>query len=197
MLLLSLVLRLQTLSSLSIDPAIADPPWPGGAFPPLPWSTWSLRSSTAGFFLGNTSGPNGPGESLREASLGVVGLGWQLGLRNGSNWAVAGGLEARQRAAAKSLKLLAPDTKVFVSAELDCTFSQWSATRALLRNHTLASQVFMTRPNVRLLRSPASTISDELTFAMDNCCHRAHSGSTISGVVFSSSHGTISLLQLL
>ena len=152
LLLLPLMLRLQVLSSLPVDPAIADPPWPGGAFPPLPWRTWSLKRSTAGFFLGNTSGPNGSGESLREASLGVVGLGWQLGLRNGSDWADAGGLEARQQAAGKLLKELAPDTKVFVSAELDCTFSQWSATRTLLRNHTLASQVFMTRPNVRPLR---------------------------------------------
>ena len=81
LLVLSLVLRLlvSASSSLPVDPAIADPPWPGGAFPPLPsWSTWSLRGSTAGFFLGNTSGPNGPGESLREASLGVVGWGGSL-----------------------------------------------------------------------------------------------------------------------
>jgi hypothetical protein len=134
-----------------LDPAIADPQWPGDAFPPLPsgWParTWSLRGSTAGFFLGNTSGANTLYESQRESSLAVVGLGWQLGLRHGSDWAADGGLEARQRAAAQLLKQLQPATKVVVSAELDCTFPQWAASRDLLLNRTLARQVFMTRPN--------------------------------------------------
>ena len=82
-------------AALDLDPAISDPPWPGGGFPPLPWATWDLQASTAGFFLGNTSGPNSAAETEREASLGIVGLGWQLGLRrpDGSAWAAPGGLE--------------------------------------------------------------------------------------------------------
>jgi hypothetical protein len=132
-----------------LDPAISDPAWPGGAFPPLPssWTTWDLRASTAGFFLGNTSGQNDTAESARETSLGVVGLGWQLGLRDGAAWAVNGGLESRQREAARLLKASGSAVKVMVSAELDCTSPQWEASAAAIRNRSLARRVFMHHPN--------------------------------------------------
>jgi hypothetical protein len=88
----------------------------------------------------------------REASLGIIGLGWQLGLRNLSGggagaWASPGFLEARQRAAARQLKARHPGVKVLVSAELDATFPQWNAVSAVLRNRTLARRIFVTRPN--------------------------------------------------
>eukprot|EP01050_Picozoa_sp_SAG11_P031863 SAG11_NODE_10085_length_857_cov_0.848285_2_plen_138_part_01 len=94
-LLLRVLLLLCRCAALEVDPAVSDPPWPGGGFPTLPWATWDLQASTAGFFLGNTSGPNSAAETGREASLGIVGLGWQLGLRraDGSAWAAPGGLE--------------------------------------------------------------------------------------------------------
>ena len=119
------------------------------AFPPLPssWTTWDLRASTAGFFLGNTSGQNDAAESARETSLGVVGLGWQLGLRDGAAWAVNGGLESRQREAARLLKVSGSAVKVMVSAELDCTSPQWEASAAAIRNRSLARRVFMHHPN--------------------------------------------------
>jgi len=126
---------------------ISDPVWPGDAFPPLPWSIWSLRESTSGFFLGNTSGQNSPAETVRESSLGVVGLGWQLGLRNGTAWVGPGGLEARQHEAAKFLKAHRPSVKVMVSAELDATCPLWSTTASLLQNLPLAREVFMTHKN--------------------------------------------------
>ena len=148
-LLLSVSPLLWRCAALDLDPAISDPPWPGGGFPPLPWATWDLQASTAGFFLGNTSGPNSAAETGREASLGIVGLGWQLGLRrpDGSAWAAPGGLERRQREAARQLKLRRPGVKVMVSAEIDCTFPQWGATAALLRDPGLARQVFVARAN--------------------------------------------------
>ena len=72
-----------------------DPPWPaGGALPALP------RGRLGAFFMGGTAGQNDAAETARLSSLGIVGLGWQLGLRraDGSAWAVAwwpGGAPAR------------------------------------------------------------------------------------------------------
>ena len=101
----------------NVPPDISDPSWPGGAFPPLPWTSWSLQESLAGFFLGNTSGPNGDEETAREASLGVVGIGWQLGVRESSeSWAAPGGLEKRQREAARRLKASRPGVRVMVAS---------------------------------------------------------------------------------
>ena len=133
--------------------AISDPAWPGGAFPPLPasWRTWKLRDSVSGVFMGNTSGMNSAEETSHEASLGVIGLGWQLGVHSGAAWASPGGLEMRQREAARLLKAAAGKAgkavRVMVSAELDATCPQWNTTATLLRNRTLSRQVFMTRPN--------------------------------------------------
>ena len=106
----------------------------------------------AGFFLGNTSGGNSAAETEREASLGVVGLGWQLGVHDsveggGGHWAAPGGLEQRQREAARAIKSLRPSVRVLVSAEIDATCALWAASDAAMANASLARRVFMTRPN--------------------------------------------------
>ena len=126
-----------------------DPAWPGGGFPPLPWGpNWRLEDAVTALFLGNTSGSNSAEEIAREAAgLGVVGLGWQLGLFDGSNLAPLGGLESKQAAAAAALKQQRPGVKVLVSGDIDVTFGAWDASMKAMRNDTLAYRLFMHRPN--------------------------------------------------
>ena len=133
--------------SASVGRPVLDPAWPGGGFPALPWASWSLRDSTTAVFLGNTSGSNDGAETAREATLGVVGLGWQYGLWNGRHQVFPGGLEVRQRAAAEALKALRPGVKVVVSGDIDVTFDAWRVSAELMSNGTLRREVFMTWPN--------------------------------------------------
>eukprot|EP00746_Dinoflagellata_sp_MGD_P018685 gnl/MRDRNA2_/MRDRNA2_143331_c0_seq1.p1 gnl/MRDRNA2_/MRDRNA2_143331_c0~~gnl/MRDRNA2_/MRDRNA2_143331_c0_seq1.p1 ORF type:complete len:456 (+),score=57.44 gnl/MRDRNA2_/MRDRNA2_143331_c0_seq1:49-1416(+) len=134
-------------------PKQCDPSWPGGGFPALPWApNWGLSESTASFFLGNNTGQNNKSETATEAQLAVVGLGWQLGIRNptdGFNFYrfVDGQLEQRQTAAAQALKKKNPRVRVMVSADMDCTAGFWGSSKRAMANSTLASMLFLHWPN--------------------------------------------------
>jgi len=59
-----------------------------------------LAASTAIYFIGNDTGLNSIVETVREAHFGVVGVGWQIAMRE-SNWEH---LESNERATARALK---------------------------------------------------------------------------------------------
>ena len=65
----SLLLLLMTVVGMTA--AQSTRPFPHGALPVSPFQSWSTRSSTVSFFLGNISGMNSGAELTAEARLGV------------------------------------------------------------------------------------------------------------------------------
>ena len=61
-----------------------------------PMPTYRMNASTAAYFLGNDTGLNSRAENIAEARFGIVGIGWQLAMRqSGAQWRA---LEAKERA---------------------------------------------------------------------------------------------------
>jgi len=103
----------------------------GLGYPPIPldgYPTYSMQRSTAAYFLGNDTGLNSAAEYAAEAKFGIVGIGWQIGMRS-LGWQH---LEAAEVETARALKALNPEIKVLVSRNTEVATVVWDAVRPLL-----------------------------------------------------------------
>lgn len=112
-----------------------------------------MRQATFVPFLANATGPMNAELLANVSSLGIVGLGWQMGDRlitdpaSYINPSLFGHLESKQAATAASLKKVSPGIKVLVSADMACTSQFWRVSQEAMANDTLAAALFLHWPN--------------------------------------------------
>ena len=109
----------------------------GIGYPPIPlpgYPTYLMNRSTAAYFLGNDTGLNSVRENTAEARFGIVGIGWQLGMR----WSKWRHLERWEEQTARAIKAINPDTKVIVSRNVEVGGVFWDHCRPYFENLSLA-----------------------------------------------------------
>jgi hypothetical protein len=111
---------------------------PGLGYPSMDlldgYPTWSLNRSTVAYFLGNDTGLNNAEEMAAEARFGVVGLRWQLSMRD-SNWSH---LERWEAETVVAIKAINPDTQVLVSRNVQVGGVFWDSMRPFFLDDELA-----------------------------------------------------------
>ncbi len=103
----------------------------GLGYPPIPlagYPTYAMAASTSAYFLGNDTGLNSAAENAAEAKFGIVGLGWQLSMRD-ADWRH---LEKFEVSFASKIKAVNPKAKVLVSRNSEVGTVVWDAIRPLL-----------------------------------------------------------------
>ena len=113
----------------------------GLGYPPIPldgYPTFQMNRSTSAYFLGNDTGLNSHAENVAEARFGIVGLGWQLAMRNAQTpWAH---LERWEAITANAIKAINPHTKVLVSRNVETSGIQWDHCRPYFLDFELARE---------------------------------------------------------
>jgi hypothetical protein len=122
----------------------------GLGYPPIPLSgypTYDMATSTSAYFLGNDTGVNSAAETAAEAKFGIVGLGWQLSMRD-ADWHH---LEKFEVSFAAEIKAVNPKAKVLVSRNSEVGTVVWDAIRPLLDTplHAEASGLWVHSENRR------------------------------------------------
>ena len=103
----------------------------GFGYPPIPldgYPTYDMAASTSAYFLGNDTGVNSAAENAAEAKFGIVGLGWQLSMRD-ADWRH---LEQFEVSFAKEIKAINPKAKVLVSRNSEVGTVVWDAIRPFI-----------------------------------------------------------------
>eukprot|EP00729_Bicosta_minor_P005769 gene5769-1170_t len=102
----------------------------GLGYPPIPldgYPTMMMNRSTVAYFLGNDTGLNSAAENMAQARFGIVGLGWQLAMRNKETpWQH---LEQWEVVTSAAIKAINPDAKVLVSRNVETSGIQWDHCR--------------------------------------------------------------------
>ena len=133
----------------------------GLGYPPIPlegYPTYNMAASTSAYFLGNDTGVNSAAENLAEAKFRIVGLGWQLSMRD-ADWHH---LENFEFSFAAQIKKINPKAKVLVSRNSEVGTVVWDAIRPLLDTpaHAEASGLWVHDQNGKL---------SNRTWDCDNC----------------------------
>jgi hypothetical protein len=105
-----------------------------------------MNDSTAVFFAGNDTGFNSAVEVLAESRFALVGLGWQLAMKQEGYQH----LEALEAQAAAAIKAANPATRVLVTRENEVALADWDMQRAVMQAQNVADDWWLRRNDGRV-----------------------------------------------